>query len=216
MEEQAPEQRTYFDDYMAIRRSGLQEWHQTLPFATHLMPDARSGPDEVLLVDVGGNYGHELFAFHTAHPDHPGRLVLQDLPSMIEKVEDEGVLDKGDVQPMPYDFFTPQPVKAARAYYFRNICHDWDDEHCVRFLTNTSKSMEKGYSRVLIDDYVIPDKAAPIRGAAMDFLMMCFCSGMERTRRQWDELLGRSGLEIVKVWGGRGDYESVIEARLME
>ena len=74
--------------------------------------------------------------------------------------------------------------------------------------------MAAGYSRLLIDDYVLPDTNAPIRGSSMDFLMMCFLSGMERTKRQWVNLLDACGLEIVKVWGAHSDYEQVIEAQL--
>ena len=133
---------------------------------------------------------------------------------MIEKVVQEN--PPQGVECMAYDFFTPQPVKGARAYYFRNICHDWSDGHCERFLSNTAEAMEKGYSRLLIDDYVLPDTGAPVRGSSMDFLMMMYCSGIERSRRQWEVLLGKCGLEIVKIWGARRDYEQVIEARLRE
>ena len=76
--------------------------------------------------------------------------------------------------------------------------------------------MEKGYSRILIDDYVLPNTGAPLRGSSMDFLMMMFCSGIERTVKQWEALLDKCGLEIVKIWKTRSDYESVIEARLKE
>ncbi len=102
----------------------------------------------------------------------------------------------------------------ARAYFFRNICHDWSDAHCQKFLSNTAKSMEEGYSRILIDDYLLPNTGASMRGASMDFLMMMFCSGIERTRSQWEKLLDSCGLEIVKVWGTRSDYEQVIEVQL--
>lgn len=76
--------------------------------------------------------------------------------------------------------------------------------------------MERGYSRILIDEYVLPDTGAPIRGSSMDFLMMMFCSGIERTKRQWESLLDRRGLEIVQVWRTRSDYEQIIEAQLKE
>lgn len=105
-------------------------------------------------------------------------------------------------------------LAGARAYFFRNICHDWSDDHCQKFLSNTARSMEKRYSRILIDDYVLPNTGASMRGASMDFLMMMYCSGMERTRSQWERLLDSSGLEIVKVWGTRSDFEQVIEAQL--
>jgi len=105
----------YFADYLAGRRTGLASWHETFPMAAHLGPGAKSDPKAVLLVDVGGNTGHELANFHNAHPDVPGRLILQDLPSMIEKVEKEG--PPKDVEPMEYDFFTPQPVHGSQSLF---------------------------------------------------------------------------------------------------
>ena len=58
--------------------------------------------------------------------------------------------------------------------------------------------MEKGHSRILIDEFVLSNTGASIRGSAMDFLMMMYTSGMERTVRQWETLLESSGLEIIK------------------
>ena len=94
--------------------------------------------------------------------------------------------------------------------------HDWPDSDCINILTNTAKSMDKEYSRLLIDDYVLPNTGAPIRGSSMDFLMMMYASGIERTERQWESLLDACGLEIAKIWVTRSDYECVIEARLKE
>lgn len=74
--------------------------------------------------------------------------------------------------------------------------------------------MEKGYSRVLIDEYVLPNTGASLRGSSMDFLMMMYASGIERTLQQWERLLDASGLEIIKVWGMDSGYEQVIECQL--
>ncbi|KAL9610133.1 MAG: hypothetical protein Q9167_005153 [Letrouitia subvulpina] len=203
--------RKYFDDYMSTRRIGLLTWHENFPMAELLTPEAKTGRDAVLLVDVGGNKGHEILSFHKAHPNLPGRLILQDLPSMIETVRAD---PPEGIELMPYDFFTPQPVKGARAYYFRSVCHDWSDAQCKAFLTNTAQAMEKGYSRLLLDEYVVPTTKAPLRAASMDIQMLMYLSGMERTRRQWENLLDRCGLEIIKIWGTRSDYEQIIEAQL--
>ena len=97
-------------------------------------------------------------------------------------------------------------------YYLRNICYDWSDKEAPKVLTKTAKSMEKSYSRRLIDDYVLPDTGAPRRGSSMDFLMTIFSSGMERTKSQWETILKACGLEIVKIWGRRSDSEEVMEA----
>ena len=74
--------------------------------------------------------------------------------------------------------------------------------------------MEKGYSRILIDDYVLPNTGASFRGPSMDLLMMLYASGMERTMRQWEQLLDDSGLDIIKVWGVESGHEQVIECQL--
>ena len=59
-----------------------------------------------ILVDVGGNIGHDLERFRILHPDVADRLVLQDRPDVIalSKCPDP-------VKKMPHDFFTPQPVR---------------------------------------------------------------------------------------------------------
>lgn len=69
--------------------------------------------DSVLLVDCGGGVGHDTSAFARTHPQKPGKLVLQDRPTVIESIIS---LDPS-IQKMEYDFFTPQPVKGAAAYY---------------------------------------------------------------------------------------------------
>ena len=74
--------------------------------------------------------------------------------------------------------------------------------------------MVKGYSRLLIDEYVLPNTGGPFRGRAMDVLMMMYTTGMERTMRQWENLLEACGLEIIKVWGMHSSFEQIIECQL--
>ena len=107
--DKTPEQRKYLDDYMAVRRVGLATWFETFPMAQTLCPGTKTDQDAVLLVDVGGSWGHELAAFARAHPDAHGRLILQDLPKVIEKVQGEA--PPASVECMAYDFFTAQPIK---------------------------------------------------------------------------------------------------------
>jgi len=65
--------------------------------------------DDVLLVDVGGSLGHDLSEFQRKWPDMPGRLVLQDLPAVVEQAQSMSLHPRVEV--MPHDFFTEQPVK---------------------------------------------------------------------------------------------------------
>ena len=49
---------------------------------------------------------------------------------------------------MEYDFFTPQPIKGARIYLFRSVCHDWDDEKSIVLLRRIVAALDSSYSRL--------------------------------------------------------------------
>lgn len=94
---------------MAGSRYGEARWmdQDVYPVQEKLVAGADTSPDVVFLVDVGGSTGHDIAEFNAKHPDVPGRLVLQDLPKVIEVVQEL----HPRVEAMAYDFFTEQPVK---------------------------------------------------------------------------------------------------------
>jgi len=67
---------------MAIlhRRRG-QNWFTFFPVEERLRAESPSDP---LLVDVSGSQGGDIISFQTAYPKLRGRLILQDLPIVIE------------------------------------------------------------------------------------------------------------------------------------
>ncbi|KAI9698905.1 MAG: hypothetical protein M1820_007326 [Bogoriella megaspora] len=222
------EQAKHFNDLMSMRRVGFASWHDSYPFAERLIPGARSGSEDVLIVDVGGNKGHEVASFHDKHPDAPGRLIVQDLPPVVDSYKHNS---PQYIEWMSHDFFTPQPIKGkgftvkvtlnltigsgARTYFLQNVCHDWPDDANKTILSHIADAMEKDYSTLLICDYVLPDTGVTMRAALIDLVVMTyFASGIERTKTQWDRLLDECGLEIIGIWGWRSDWEQVIEARL--
>ncbi|KAH0558825.1 hypothetical protein GP486_004537 [Trichoglossum hirsutum] len=184
---------------------------EAYPFDTELGLNPSSTEDEILLVDVGGGHGQKVEAIRARYPDLKGRMVVQDLKEAIDEIQDA----KG-FKPMVHDFFTPQPVEGARAYFFCRILHDWSDQDCHRILSNTVSAMRPGHSRILILDAVLPDTGVPPLAALLDINMMLI-GGMERSREQWVALFAPLGLEIVKVWAKKdvSIFEaSIIEARL--
>lgn len=76
--------------------------------------------------------------------------------------------------------------------------------------------MRPAYSKLLISEFVLPQRGAALFPASLDIQMMGLHAGMERSERQWHELLDSEGLEIVKIWQFIPGGESVIEARLKE
>jgi len=75
--------------------------------------------------------------------------------------------------------------------------------------------MEKGYSKLLINDFVLPETNVPLHPALLDIMMMSLCAGIERSEKQWRELIDSAGLKIVKFWRTEG-VEAVIETMLKE
>lgn len=101
-----PKQRKYFDNYMAGRRKEMFRWFEIFPITDKLTAGLRSGSKDVLIVDIGASHGHDLVRFKERHNDLSGRFILQDLPETIDSIK----IPLPGIEPMIYDFFTPQPV----------------------------------------------------------------------------------------------------------
>lgn len=82
-------------------------------YPTYQLLGQANKDEGVLLVDIGGGEGHDAMSFARAHPQKPGKIVLQDRPELLQNLTPVDPT----IQKMEYDFFTPQPVKNAAAYY---------------------------------------------------------------------------------------------------
>ena len=71
--------------------------------------------------------------------------------------------------------------------------------------------MTPGYSKILLNEYVLPDRGCSMSHALMDINMLAITSGLERTERQWRKLIDQSGLRISKMWVPETDCEGIIE-----
>lgn len=187
----------------------VRELDNPYPFEAELNKDPPKG-GEVVLVDVGGGRGHTLERIKERFPGLKGRLVLQELEMVIKDAIAEGL--SPDIEPQATSFFEPNPIKNARAYFFRRVLHDWSDPVCLKILSNTVPSMGPK-SRVLIAEYELPAVGAPAKLALQDFNMMAV-GGMERTEQQWRELLDKAGLKMVKVWRADHTNFAVVEGRV--
>lgn len=74
--------------------------------------------------------------------------------------------------------------------------------------------MRPGYSKLLINEFVVPDVGATWSITSMDWLMMALGAVKERTEKQWRTLLGEAGLKVVRIWTYDQGTESLIEATL--
>ncbi|KAF2035706.1 S-adenosyl-L-methionine-dependent methyltransferase [Setomelanomma holmii] len=180
-----------------------QRWFEEPSLMEAAFRDAISEKDNVLLIDVGGNGGHDLIAFQEAKStsSYHNKLIGQEKKSFQQGIE-----------PMGHDFFTAQPVKGAKAYYLKMCLHDWPDAQCKEILACLRPAMTAGYSRIILDEIIIPDQDAGWFETSVDLLMMEVHSAQERREKEWTALVdGVPGRRIKRIWDREGAVNEVIE-----
>jgi hypothetical protein len=106
---QSISQGTQFNNHMLGYFTGRPAWveEKLFPANERIVKGARQDRDSVMLVDVGGGIGHYIDQFRVRFPDVPGRLVLQDLPAVVDSVQSL----HPSIEKMAHDFFTEQQIK---------------------------------------------------------------------------------------------------------
>ena len=193
-------------------REGQKIFLDVYPFEKELCHGLK--PESPLFVDVGGGIGHMCLALKQKLPHAPGRVINQDLPPAIAQA-----IPCAGVEHTVHDFTTEQPIKGksfqfprlelaplhpnlalgARAYYLRNIMHDWPDDKCSIILQQIIKVMDQD-SVILIDDMVLPNQGAHWRATQLDLAMMAGLAAMERTEKQWYSMLDAAGLKVKQIY----------------
>ncbi|KAI0389268.1 S-adenosyl-L-methionine-dependent methyltransferase [Xylariaceae sp. FL0594] len=204
-----------FNTFMGKTMGARVYWVDWYPVPSRLLsPPYTPSSTTPLIVDVGGGKGHDIHAFYAKHPGQ-GRLILQDLPSVTASLtNNNNTLDSSSaIEIMPYDFFTPQPVTGARAYFYHHILHDWPDASCLQILSRVRDAMTPGgYSKLLLHEMIVPEVGASAFHAALDMTMMAFNGGMERTETQWRDLMERAGLKVDRFWNPpQEDGDGIVE-----
>ena len=199
-----------FNNFMTGYAKARPRWVDYFPCDERL--GLTSSGKSPLLVDVGGGLGHELLAFHEKHPSATN-LVLQDTPQVVSQAQLPSA-----VTAVAHDFFQPQPAecRGARAYFLRQVLHDWPDDKSKIILSHLRDAMTPGHSKLLLNEVVLSDVGAPWQQTSLDWTMMAMLVSRERTESQWRELLAAAGLKISGIWQKDAASESVIEAVLAD
>lgn len=198
---------TLFNKYVAV------PWTAICPI-DELISEVK--PDRPIFVDVGGGKGNDVKLFLSSYSSaSSGSTVIQDRAEVLKLIDDPALVQEGGpVQLMAHDFFSPQPVKGARAYFMHRILHDWPDDKAGQILHQVAAAMEKGYSKLLIYDILISDRKPSVAAVMADISMMRQFSAKERSRSELVALLESSGLKLVTVWADAKTADSVVEAEL--
>ena len=114
-----PDHFTWCGIWMTAQRVGLPSWLDVYPFYEQLYHGVT--PETPLFVDVGGGAGHQCLAIKQRFPQLQGRVILQDLPQVLQHASPvEGV------EMVAYDFWTTQPIKGESIYSLGNAVNFTD------------------------------------------------------------------------------------------
>ncbi|EFH40566.1 O-methyltransferase 1 [Arabidopsis lyrata subsp. lyrata] len=145
------------------------------------------------LVDVGGGIGATLKMIVSKYPNLKG--INFDLPHVIEDAPSHpGIEHVGG------DMFVSVPK--GDAIFMKWICHDWSDEHCVKFLKNCYEALSED-GKVILAECILPEtpdsSLSTKQVVHVDCIMLAHYGGKERTEKEFEALAKASGFKGIKV-----------------
>ena len=187
---------------------------QTSALAGHLRAAGYAPPPCQRIVDVGGSRGILLSYLLQAVPGARGVLLdraeaLTLAPSVLAAA---GVDDR--VQIVTGDFMAEVPD--GDLHVLCHVLHDWDDEIALQIVRNCYRASRPGGGLIVIE-YLLPTPPEPSLSYLMDILMMTVEAGRERTREEFQTLLGSAGYlfsrEVPVTSPGRTLPQRILEFR---
>ncbi len=162
------------------------------------------------VIDVGGGHGMLLSAILAACPNVKGTLF--DLQEGIDAAK------RGEGGPLPDVNFVPGDVfdfvpEGGDAYVLRHLLHDYDDDDCLRMLSNVRRAMP-AHARVVVLEKTVPTDDTPGPGRWLDLHVMLLTGGRERTESEYRALFAKAGLRLNRVLPTAHPAVEVIEAVL--
>ncbi|CAE5959093.1 unnamed protein product [Arabidopsis arenosa] len=147
------------------------------------------------LVDVGGGDGSLLGRIISKHT-HIIKAINFDLPTVINTSP-----PSPGIEHVAGDMFTKIPK--GEVIFMKWMLHGWDDEHCVKILSNCYQSLPSN-GKVIVVDMVIPEFPGD---TLLDrslfqfelFMMNMNPSGKERTKKEFEILARLAGFSNVQV-----------------
>ncbi len=161
------------------------------------------------IVDVGGGKGS--FVAEIVRRNEGVHGIVYDQPQVAARAEaylaEHGLSDRCSVVLGSFfDFVPPE----ADAYLLRHVIHDWRDDEAGRILSNCRDAM-KPTAKLFIVETIVPDGPAGPAAKLLDLNMLVICAGQERTRGEFERLLGRNGFHVEAIHATHSPRVALIE-----
>jgi len=148
------------------------------------------------VLDIGGGSGHVSIALAREFRDL--EFVVQDgSEEMLTQGRSQDLDDlHGRVEFAQHDFFQPQPIHGAKAYFTRQCTHNWNDADCVRIFQAMVPALENSPPKTpyYINDAILPEPGTvPLSDEQslreLDVMMMVALGAKQRTQKEFHTLL---------------------------
>ena len=138
-----------------------------------------------IVSDVGGGDGTLI------------KIIRNQYPNIKTKIIDK-FINNNDKNYIQVDFFKPFTIKSD-VFLLSRVLHDWDDAHAIKILENISRNMSYS-SKLYIFETIVPRNANYDKGITLSFHLLNFLGGYERTLDDFNILLKKANLKIVKIF----------------
>jgi SAM-dependent methyltransferase len=163
------------------------------------------------VLDVGSGIGTVLAAVLEAAPHLEG--ILFDRRQVLERIGRDTPVTRVAAR-CTYaagDFFEELPA-GADTHLMCSVLHDWDDERALLILRNSARALEPG-GRLVVCEMLLPDAPCGHPATWSDLGMMVVVGGRERTRREFEQLLGAAGFTLVSATESGDSSFAMLDAR---
>jgi ubiquinone/menaquinone biosynthesis C-methylase UbiE len=147
------------------------------------------------IADVGGGAGLVAQAILRRYP--AVKIVQCDLAGALTVARAQLAEFGNRVEFVVCDFF--ESVPPAKTYLLTHILHDWDDERALRILANVRRAMLPGGTLLIAEALSEEDPNTWSPAALTDAQMLAMLRGRERSRREFEALLARAGMQVTRV-----------------
>jgi predicted transcriptional regulator len=162
------------------------------------------------ICEIGGGQGHLLSHLQSKY-NHLNGTILE-LESVVNNQDSSRPNKMGLQDRCRYikgDMFEQAP--SADLYLMKMILHDWNDDECIKILSNIHKSASDK-SKVFIIEHIVPNPNTPHFSKLFDIHMMCATTGRERTIGEYESILNQSGWRYIQTHYPNSSMIGIIES----
>lgn len=143
-----------------------------------------------IIADIGGGNGQLLKKILAEQPTISG--ILFDLPTVVENI-----VENTRLTAIGGSFFEKISIK-ANTFLLKRVLHDWNDAQSESIIRNVANTMDRG-NHLWIIDGILDQAEEKTKLAAIDLALLTIFGGQERGIKQFEELVNRAGLTILRI-----------------